>query len=309
MEVIYRGTGFNRPFKNPVLTIGNFDGVHLGHQRIFQRVREKAREIGGQSVVYTFCPHPIQVLNPEREPFLLLPIPEKMRLIGELGMDVVICADFTLEFASLSAEEFVRKILHEQIGVREIYVGQNTTFGRGRQGNVHLLKELGRKFAFAVDAVESVRVGGAMISSSRIRELIRKGDMPGAASLLGRNHLIVGEVVHGFGRGNAQLGFPTANLKTDAAILPPKQGVYAGWAVYEGKRYPAVANLGMNPTFHDRKFSIEVHILEFNQDLYGQTLRMEFAERLRDEITFHGPEELIAQIKKDIIQAKKILGS
>jgi riboflavin kinase/FMN adenylyltransferase len=307
MEVIWKAKDFNRSFKNPVLTLGNFDGVHLGHQRIFQRVREKAQEAGGESIAYTFDPHPVQLFKPEQEPFLLLPILERLRLIGELGIDVAICARFTPEFASLTAEEFVRDILHEQIGVREVFVGQNTTFGRGREGSVSLLKEFGERFGFIVEAVDSVEVGGTVVSSSRVRKLIRQGDVRGAAGLLGRWPLLVGEVIHGHGRGSKKLGFPTANLKIER-VLVPKPGIYAVWTIHEGSRYPGVANLGWNPTFHDRKFSIEVHILHFDRDIYGQTLRLEFVERLRDEVTFRGPEELMTQINKDIQQGKKILG-
>ncbi len=306
MEIIWKAKDFSRSFKNPVLTIGNFDGVHVGHQRIFKRVREKAKEIGGDSIAYTFEPHPVQILKPEREPFLLLPVAERLRLIGELGIDVAICAPFTLEFASLTAEEFVRDILHNQIGVRQVFVGQNTTFGRNREGSAPLLKEFGQRFGFAVEAVEPVEVGGALVSSSRIRRLIHQGDIKGATELLGRYPILFGEVIHGHGRGSKKLGFPTANLKTPS-VLFPKSGIYAVWTIHDGQRYPAVANLGWNPTFHDQKFSIEVHILHFDKDIYGHPLRVEFVERLRDEVTFRRPEELITQIKKDVDQAKKIL--
>ena len=307
MDVIWKAKDFGRTFKNPVLTLGNFDGVHLGHQRIFQQVRRKAGEIGGEALAYTFAPHPVQLLKPGQEPFLLLPIAERIRLIGEAGMDVTICALFTPEFASLDAEEFVRDILHRQIGVRQVYVGQNTSFGRGRTGSVPLLKEFGKRYGFAVEAVEAVEVKGTLVSSSRIRSLIRQGDIPGATQLLGRHPLLVGEVIHGFGRGSKKLGYPTANLKVEE-VLVPRPGIYAVWAVYEGQRFPGVANLGWNPTFQDRKFSIEVHILNFDKEIYGQTLRVEFVERQRDEVTFRGPQELIAQIKKDVEQAKRILG-
>ena len=307
MDVIRKAKDFGRSFKNPVLTLGNFDGVHLGHQRIFQQVCRKAKESGGEALAYTFAPHPVQLLKPGQEPFLLLSIAERIRLIGEAGMDVTICAPFTPEFASLTAEEFVRDILHRQIGVRQVYVGQNTSFGRGRTGNVSLLKEFGKRYGFAVEAVEAVEVKGILVSSSLIRRLIRQGDIPEATQLLGRRPLLVGEVIHGFGRGSRKLGFPTANLKIEE-VLVPRPGIYAVWTVYEGQRFPAVANLGWNPTFQDHKFSIEVHILDFDKEIYGQPLRVEFVERQRDEVTFRGPEELIAQIKKDVEQAKKILG-
>jgi len=307
MEVIWKAKDFGRSFKNPVLTLGNFDGVHLGHQRIFRQVIQKAHEIGGESIAYTFNPHPVQLLKPELGPFRLLPVEERLRLIGDLGIDVIICAEFTREFASLGAEEFVRDILHRQIRVRHVYVGQNTTFGRGREGSVAMLKELGRRYGFTVEAVEPVEIGGTLISSSRVRKLVRQGDMREAAELLGRRSFLIGEVIHGFGRGSRKLGFPTANLKIDD-LLVPKPGIYAAWVIYQGETFPGVANLGWNPTFHDQKFSIEVHILNFDKDIYGKPLRMEFVERLRDEATFRGPEELIAQIKKDVEQAKRILG-
>jgi riboflavin kinase/FMN adenylyltransferase len=306
MEVIWKAKDFGRSFKNPVLTLGNFDGVHLGHQRIFQQVRRKAEEISGEALAYTFAPHPVQLLKPGKDPFLLLPIGERIRLIGEAGIDVTICAPFTQEFASLTAEEFVRDILHRQIGVHRVYVGQNTSFGRGRTGSVSLLKEFGKRYGFVVEAVEAVEVGGTVISSSRIRRLIRQGDIPGATEMLGRRPLLVGEVIHGYGRGGKKLGFPTANLKVEEVLLP-KPGIYSVWIAYEGQRFPGVANLGWNPTFQDHKFSIEVHILNFEKDIYGQTLRVEFVERQRDEVTFRGPGDLIAQIKKDIEQAKKVL--
>lgn len=258
-------------------------------------------------MAYTFVPHPLQLLKPEKEPFLLLPITERIRLIGEAGIDVTFCAPFTPEFAGLTAEEFVREILHKQIGVRQVYVGQNTTFGRGREGSVSLLKEFGKRYGFVVEAIEAVKVKGTLVSSSLIRRLIRQGDIPGATELLGRSPLLVGEVIHGSGRGSKKLGFPTANLKVEEVLLP-KPGIYAVWAGFEGQRFPGVANLGWNPTFHDQKFSIEVHILNFGKDIYGQTLRVEFVERQRDEVTFQGPEDLIAQIQRDVEQAKKILG-
>jgi riboflavin kinase/FMN adenylyltransferase len=307
MEVIWKAKDFGRSFKNPVLTLGNFDGVHLGHQRIFRQVCRKAREIGGESIAYTFNPHPVQLLKPDLGPFLLLPVEERIRMIGELGIDVIICAEFTREFAALAAEEFVRDILHRQIGVRRVYVGENTTFGRGREGSVSLLKEFGRKYGFAVEAVEPVEVRGALISSSRVRKLVREGDVREAAELLGRRPFLLGEVIHGFGRGSRKLGFPTANLKIDG-LLVPKPGIYAVWAIHKGETFPGVANLGWSPTFHDQKFSIEIHILNFDKDIYGEPLRVEFVERQRDEATFRGPEDLIAQIKKDVEQAKKILG-
>jgi riboflavin kinase/FMN adenylyltransferase len=200
----------------------------------------------------------------------------------------------------------VRDILHREIGARQVFVGQNTTFGRNREGSVPLLKQFGNRFEFAVEAVGSVEIEGVRISSSQIRRLIREGDVKRATRLLGRYPLVIGEVIHGYGRGSRKLGFPTANLKT-GKVLCPKPGIYAVFAHHYGRKYPAVANLGWNPTFHDQKFSFEVHILNFNEDIYGHPLRVEFVERLRDEMAFPGPEELVAQIRKDVERAKKIL--
>jgi riboflavin kinase/FMN adenylyltransferase len=306
MEIIRKEKNFQHEFKNPVLTIGNFDGVHLGHQRIFQRVKEKAREIGGESMVYTFEPHPVELLAPERKPLLITPSREKLRLIAEQGIDVVISANFSPKFASQPPEDFVKNILYDQIKIRQLFVGHDYTFGKDRRGNIAMLVDLGRKFGFNVEVVEAVRVGGEVVSSTRIRELIQKGEMPEAARMLGRNYLLSGKVISGHGRGSKQLGFPTANLKPEGDLFP-KPGIYATWAYYEGKKYTGVANLGWNPTFHDQKFSIEVHILNFDREIYGQSLRVEFVARLRDEIAFRGPEELIVQIKKDISRAKNIL--
>ena len=306
MEIIRKEKNFQREFKNPVLTIGNFDGVHLGHQRIFQRVKEKAREIGGESIVYTFEPHPVELLAPERKPLLITPPREKLRLIEEQGIGIAICANFSPKFASQTPEEFVKNILYDQVKIRQLFVGHDYTFGKDRRGNIAMLRDLGKKLGFNVEVVEAVRVAGAVVSSTRIRELIQKGEMPEAAKMLGRNYPLSGKVIHGHGRGSKQLGFPTANLKPEGALFP-KPGIYAMWTYHEGKKYAGVANLGWNPTFHDQKFSIEVHILNFDRDIYGQTLRVEFVERLRDEITFRGPEELVVQIKKDISQAKSIL--
>ncbi len=306
MEIIRKEKEFKRSFKNPVLTIGNFDGVHVGHQRIFQLVKEKAKEIGGESIVYTFEPHPVEVLAPERRPLWITTLDEKLRLIEEQGIDATILANFTLKFASQIPEEFVRNILYDQIKVRQVFVGHDFTFGKDRRGNIALLKELGQKLGFTAEVVEAVRVGGTVVSSTRIREFVQKGEMEEAAKLLGRHYLLTGKVIHGHGRGSKKLGFPTANLKT-TGVLFPKPGIYAVWAIYEGKRYDGVANLGWNPTFHDQKFSFEVHILHFNQEIYGEPLRVEFVERLRDEVTFRGPEELVAQIKKDISRARNIL--
>lgn len=306
MEIINKEKNFSRPFKKPVLTIGNFDGVHLGHQHIFRQVKEKAKQIGGETIVYTFDPHPLTILDPQRQLLLITSIAEKLRLIAEEGIDVVICAPFSIEFANLTPEYFVKKILHEEIGIQYLFVGHDYTFGKERRGNIALLKEMGEKLGFHVEVVGPVRVGGEVVSSTRIRELIQQGQMEEAARMLGRFYLLQGQVIPGHGRGSKKLGFPTANIKPDNSLLP-KPGIYATWSIYEGKKYASVANLGWNPTFHDQEFSIEVHIINFHHDIYGKNLRMEFVKRLRDEIAFPDPGELKKQIERDISTAQKIL--
>lgn len=308
MEIIKKGKDFPREFKNPVLTIGNFDGVHLGHQHLFAKVKERAAQIGGETIVYTFDPHPMEILAPERKPLLITSFAEKLRLIAEQGINVIICAPFSKKFANQTPDDFVKKILHEQIKIRYLYVGHDYTFGKDRRGDISLLKDLGEKLGFQVEVVRAVKVNGKIVSSTRIREFIQQGLMEEAAHMLGRFYLIQGQVIPGHGRGSKKLGFPTANIQPENSLIP-KPGIYATWSFYAGKKYASVANLGWNPTFHDQNFSIEVHILDFHQDIYGETLRVEFVKRIRDEIMFARPEELSKQIKQDIIKAKEFLKS
>jgi riboflavin kinase/FMN adenylyltransferase len=248
----------------------------------------------------------VELLAPQQKLLLITPPQEKLRLIEEQGIDVIICAPFSREFARQTPEDFVKRILYDQIKIRQLFVGHDYTFGKDRRGNIAMLMDLGRRLGFNVEVVEAFRVGGAVVSSTRIREFIQKGAMGEAARMLGRNYSLSGRVIHGHGRGSRQLGFPTANLKPEG-VLFPKPGIYATWTYHEGKQYAGVANLGWNPTFHDQKFSMEIHILNFDRDIYGEALRVEFVKRLRDEITFRSPEELIAQIEKDISRAKMIL--
>jgi riboflavin kinase/FMN adenylyltransferase len=229
-----------------------------------------------------------------------------LRLIEEQGIDVTICAPFTEKYATQPPEDFVKNVLYDQIKIRHIFVGHDFTFGRDRRGNIAFLIDQGRKWGFHAEMVAAVRLEGMVISSTRIREFVAKGETAEAAKLLGRPYALIGKVIHGHGRGSRKLGFPTANLKP-TGLLFPKSGIYAVWAVFEGQRYAGVANLGWNPTFQDQKFSIEIHILNFHRDIYGESLRVEFVQRLREETTFRGPEELITQIKKDIAQAERIL--
>ena len=305
MKIIRDLNELTTPLENAVVTIGNFDGVHLGHREIFRRVVSKARELGGVSVVYTFVPHPLKVLAPERAPRLINTYAEKERLIEASCIDVLICAPFTRETASLSADRFVEDILVKKIGVRYLVVGYDYSFGRNREGNVDFLRRKGEALGFEVEVLGPIVGHGEVYSSSRIRRMLVEGDVSAAVSLLGRHFSLQGEVVHGDKRGKG-LGFPTANLATEKEILP-RPGVYAV-KVKRGERFhDGVVNIGCNPTFCREGLSVEVHLLDFHEQIYGETLRLYFVERLRDEMRFPSADELRQAIEADIVRARQIL--
>jgi riboflavin kinase/FMN adenylyltransferase len=292
-------------FTNPVLTLGNFDGVHLGHQAIFKKVVERARELGGTSIAFTFEPHPLKVLAPERSPKLLNTFHGKMRLFSAAGIDVVICASFTRAFADQNPEDFAREILHEKIRVREVYVGYDYAFGKGREGSIESLIKMGHFYGFHVGVVEAIQEDGVIISSSVIRDLISSGRMEDAARLLGRHYSVEGEVVHGSHRGHT-LGFPTANLKTRNELVP-SNGVYAVVADVDGRILKGVASIGVRPTFDSGPVSIEVYLLAFQGELYGKQMEVSFVHRIRGEEKFPDADALVRQIRKDVHDAEHFL--
>ncbi len=304
MEIISGIDQLRRPFVNPVITLGNFDGVHLGHQRIFQKVKEEARKIHGEGVVITFKPHPLKVLSPESFLPLLTPFVKKMLLIEQSGIDSVLCIEFSSAFAEISPSEFVTEILVKRVGVKKIIVGYNYHFGKGKSGNVEILKGICEPLHIEVQVMEALTIDHTIVSSSKIRELILQGDVEKASKLLGRDHSIVGKVVEGSKRGH-RLGFPTANVEI-LDELYPKAGVYAVEVVWRNQSFRGLANVGYNPTFVPRKrgekagLSLEVHLLDFNEDIYGEEIEVNFRKRMRDEIRFHSPADLIGQIRKDI---------
>lgn len=297
------------PFKNAVITIGNFDGVHIGHQALFHEVIETADALGGTSIAMTFDPHPIRVLKQNGHPPLITLTEQKSELIEKSGMDVLICAPFTKAFAALSARQFVGDILVNKIGMKAIVVGRDYTFGNNREGNIDLLKQFARTMDFQVivaDWIQSSKIEKSRISSTAIRRLVKEGDVEKAKKMLGREYQIRGTVAHGRNRGGKLLGFPTANINLHDE-LSPKTGVYAVIVEYDGKRYKGVANIGYSPTFDDHIFTVEAHILDFEKDVYGEPIKVNFVERLRDEKKFSGISELSDQIKKDIAKARKLL--
>ncbi|MBN1831367.1 MAG: bifunctional riboflavin kinase/FAD synthetase [Deltaproteobacteria bacterium] len=305
MQIVYDLNELTGPLRNPVLTIGNFDGVHRGHLALFDKVMERAKAINGQSVVLTFDPHPIKVMSPGNGPPLITPIEQKLKLISNTGIDVIICLAFTLEFASMSAEDFVHDILMDRLGVREIVVGYDYTFGYKRQGDVSLLREMGDKLGFRVHVTDPIHLDDAVVSSTSIRKFIQQGNLVAAKKLLGRDYQIYGTVVKGKGRGGRLLGFPTANLKPVDELIP-KKGVYAVTVRVDDKDYCGVANIGYNPTFGDDALSIEAHLLDFSENIVGKMIEIKFIQRIRDEKTFRDVKELSDRITQDIEQARTL---
>jgi riboflavin kinase/FMN adenylyltransferase len=297
------------PFKHAVITIGNFDGVHIGHQALFHETIEKAGTLGGTSVAMTFEPHPLRVMKSNNHPPLITLYEQKSELIERTGIDVLICVPFTLEFAALSAEQFVRDLLVKKIGMKAIVVGQDYSFGKNREGDLDLLKSYGPEYGFEVIVagwIKSARDLPDRISSTRIRELVTDGRMEQAEKMLGRNYQIRGKVVSGRDRGGKVLGIPTANINLHDELCP-KTGIYAVTVECEGNLHRGVANIGYSPTFEDHEFTVEVHIFDFSANIYGKKIRVNFIKRIRDEIKFSNISELIDQIKLDIAAAQEIL--
>ena len=297
------------PFKKPVVTIGNFDGVHIGHQSLFHEVIERADEIAGTSVAITFEPHPIKVLTNNGSPPLITMFEQKAELIQSTGIDVLVCIPFTKETAAITAEDFVKTILVDRIGMQVIVVGQDYTFGCNRSGDVALLQKLSRKYGYEVvvaDWIENAVMQRGRISSTRIRDLVKAGRVAESRKLLGRHYQIRGKVARGRDRGGKLLGFPTANINLQDELCP-KTGVYAVTVECLSRKYKGVANIGYSPTFDDHQFTVEVHILDFSDDVYGRKIRVNFVQRIRDEIKFGNVDELAEQIQKDVQEARRIL--
>jgi len=297
------------PFKRAVITIGNFDGVHIGHQALFHEVIEKAAAIDGTSVAMTFEPHPLRVLRQNNHPPLITLYEQKVELIERTGIDVLICVPFTLGFASLSAEQFVKDLLVQKIGMKAIVVGKDYSFGKNREGNIDLLRAYAPDFGFEVLVAGWIRSARAVkdrISSTRIRELISDGLMEHAEKMLGRSYQIRGRVVAGRDRGGKLLGIPTANINLHDELCP-KTGIYAVTVEMDDKKYKGVANIGFSPTFDDHEFTVEVHIFDFNANIYGRKVRVNFIKRIRDEKKFSSISELVDQIHLDIAAGREIL--
>jgi len=305
MKIIYDLKELDKSFENPVLTIGNFDGVHKGHLALFDMVKGRAHAIRGQSVVMTFEPHPIKLTNPGKGLSIITPLKQKLKLISETGIDVILCIPFDRQFSTISAHDFVKDILVDKIGIKEIVVGYDYSFGNNRKGDIGLLKRMGKELGFKVHTIEPIHLNKVLVSSTSIRNFIKQGDLEHARILLGRDYQITGRVISGAGRGGKLLGFPTANLLPVDELIP-KKGVYAVIAEIDARTYYGVCNIGNNPTFGENALSIETHLFDFNGETVGKDLTIRFMHRLRDEKTFSGIKELSAQISRDIQKAREL---
>jgi riboflavin kinase/FMN adenylyltransferase len=300
------GTRFNWPAA--AVTVGNFDGVHRGHQALVAAALAQSRRMRGTAVALTFDPHPARVIDPDRATVALMTLNQKAEVMAGMGLDVLAVLTFDAARAAQPAEAFARDVLAQALGARAVVVGTAFRFGHGRTGDAGLLAQLGQTLGFNVTAVAPVEHDGAPISSTRIRRDLEGGRVEGARALLGRPFFVDGTVVRGAGRGRT-LGIPTANLDVINETLPAG-GVYAGWCQpldLPDTRWPAVVNLGSRPTFGGRNYTVEAHILDQDLDLYGRRVRLEFAARLRDEQPFPGPDALAEQIRRDVARARALL--
>jgi riboflavin kinase/FMN adenylyltransferase len=295
--------------ENVWLTIGTFDGVHLGHQEIVRNMVVGARRERALTVALTFFPPPAVVLKKRSEPYYLTTPEERASLLGELGIDVVITHPFSLELASMTARDFML-LLYAHLRPRHLCVGYDFALGRGREGTVSTLQILGEEFGYTVQSIPAVKVNGNVVSSSQIRAHLAAGEVEQVALLLGRPYPVRGEVERGDGRGKL-LGIPTANLSVWSERAIPKAGVYVCHALVDGRSWGAVTNVGVRPTFENQPVRprVETHILDFNKDIYGQEVLLEFLDHLRDETRFPNPQALVDQIHKDISRARSVLAT
>ena len=295
-----------RPFvpEGSIVTIGNFDGMHMGHRRLLDRTRQKAKACRMPCVVISFWPHPLQVLAAAHAPPLLISREQRLGLFQNQGMDLCLELPFTPALAALSPEEFVREAL-VPLNTRELIIGYDFSLGKRRAGNAAVLTALGREYGFTLEQLDPVIVGDAVVSSTRVRDLLRAGHVWEARALLGRFHSIAGPVVHGR-RVGAGLGFPTANLATPENTLP-KDGVYACRIRIESTLWPAVTNVGVKPTFGTHERTVESFILDADLDVYEKNVELAFVQRLRDEQRFNSPEELRLRIAQDVELARAVL--
>lgn len=296
---------------NTVLTVGTFDGVHEGHKVLIKAVVDRADKQSSRSVIVTFDPHPRDIINPGSDGIKLLStLPERCELLADLGIDEMIVIPFDRDFSLLSSEEFIRDIIYEKIGVKEFIIGYDHQFGKDREGTIETVRGLGDELGFTANVISRQEVENQTVSSTSIRKALQEeGDAEKAAKFLGRYYILHGNVVHGEKRGN-KIGFPTANIHADKAKkIIPKIGVYAVWIRVNTTYYPGMMNIGRRPTFDGEELTMEAHIFDFHENIYGKEVQVQFVKRLREEKKFSGIEDLKDQLKKDQAEAEDILKS
>jgi len=306
MNVIRSANELNPGGRKVCVAIGVFDGVHLGHQQVIRQTIADSQQHEAISVVVTFDCHPSSIVAPERTPPLIYPLPEKMRVIESLDVQTALLIHFDKSFSQISAEDFIRGLTCEFKNIHSVCVGSNFTFGHKRQGNVEFLKKLGEELNFVVHGLAAVSLDGERLSSTRIRDAIRDGNLDSASQMLGRAYSLIGKIIEGEKMGR-QLGFPTANLEVSGLILPPN-GVYAAHAKVGGRIFRAAVNIGIRPTMKKStpQLHVEAHLLDFSGDLYAQEMELTFVEKLRDEQNFPSLEALKQQISKDVDAADQL---
>jgi riboflavin kinase / FMN adenylyltransferase len=287
-----------------VVTLGNFDGIHLGHQALIRGAIGDAKRLGCCAIVLTFEPHPLMVLAPERAPKMLLTHKDKMQLFQRLGVDVVVVQHFDRAFAAIDAQDFVRHILVDRLHATRLWVGKDLKFGQGRRGDVEDLARWGKDLDFSVAVLEPILIDGVRVSSSRIRQMIGEGRLDEVKKMLGRYHFLSGRIVGGHKRGRG-LGFPTANLSTRTEVLPP-DGIYATFLHRGDRNLPSVSSIGVNPTFGAGPRTVECFIMNFAENIYGEAVTLSLVQRIRDEKIFPSEDALIAQIRDDVGRAENI---
>ncbi len=289
-----------------VVAIGCFDGLHKGHQEIIKNAQKLAEEKNIKSGVYSFVPHPLQILKPDKAPERIINYRQKLKLLMNLDIDFFLKQRFTKKFSTIEFEEFVKEILINKLNIKYVVVGEDFRFGHKGKGNVKILKKLGKKYGLNVKVIKAVKLTGEIISSTKIRQLIKNGKIQNASEYLGRYFQIEGEVISGKGRGN-KIGFPTANIVPETNYVLPPDGVYAVYVNYKKKRFKGITNLGFRPTFSEKDYSIETYIMGFSDKLYGSYLQIDFVNFIRPEKKFNNIKELKQQINKDILYTNNLL--
>lgn len=304
MQIIRHINEHRQDLTGSIVTLGNFDGIHLGHRALIGGAVSDSKRLAVPSVVLTFEPHPLRVLAPERAPRLILTHKDKMKLLQDLGVDIVAVQHFDIAFAQRSAQAFVHDLLLKRLNAQKLWVGKDLRFGQGRKGSIDDLVRWGRELSFDVAVVDPILVNGERVSSSRIRELVRNGRVDEVEPLLGRYHFISGRVVAGHRRGR-DLGYPTANIAARTEVLPP-DGIYATLFHLGARDLLSVSSIGLNPTFGAGPRTVESFIMGFDEDIYGESVRLSFIKKIRDELKFYSVDQLVSQIHQDVRSAETV---